>query len=152
MTNLINKFINAVSCLPDWIYTTIARFAVGFTFYHSGLTKIDDDYMVSGKTYSLFKDIYFAKISLPESVINILATLATYSEILLPLLLFIGLGARFAALGLLIMTLVIQFVVFPDQFLTYKTHGLWAVALLAILIKGAGPFSLDHLIKKSMAR
>ena len=150
MRNLINKFICAVSCLPDWLYTTIARFAVGFTFFHSGLTKVDENYMVASKTYNLFKDIYFAKLALPDAIVTALATLATYSEILLPLLLFFGLGARFAALGLLIMTLVIQFVVFPTEFLTYKTHGLWAVALLAILIKGAGPLSIDHIIKKSM--
>ena len=151
MIGLINKFVSACSCLPDWLYTTIARFAVGFTFFHSGQSKVDENYAVLGKTYALFKDIYFAKVSLPDNVVNFFAFMATYAELILPLLLFIGLASRFAALGLLIMTLVIQFVVFPDQFLTYKTHGLWAVALLAILIKGAGPFSLDYLIKKKFS-
>ena len=149
MIGLINKFVSACSCLPDWLYTTIARFAVGFTFFHSGQSKVDENYNVLSKTYSLFKDIYFAKVSLSDSVVNFFAFIATYAELILPLLLFIGLASRFAALGLLIMTLVIQFVVFPDQFLSYKVHGLWAVALLAILIKGPGPFSLDYLIKKN---
>lgn len=149
MTGLINKFINAVSCLPDWLYTTLARYAVGMTFFLSGLTKVDDNYMVSSKTYSLFKDIYFARVSLPDALINILATIATYAELILPIMLFIGLGARFAALGLLIMTLVIQFVVFPGEYLTYHKHALWAVALLAILIKGAGPLSIDGMLRKS---
>ncbi len=27
-------------------------------------------------------------------------------------------------------------------------HGLWAVALLAIMIKGPGPLSIDHWLKK----
>lgn len=152
MIDLINKFICAVSCIPDWIYTTLARFAVGATFLASGLTKVDENYMVLGKTYSLFKNIYFAKLPLPDSLINFLTVLATYSELLLPLALFIGLGSRFAALGLLIMTLVIQFVVFPDQFLTYKLHGLWAVACLAILIKGPGPLSIDHFLRKSFGK
>lgn len=152
MTDLINKFISCLACIPDWIYTTLARYAVGMTFFLSGLTKVDDNYMVLSKTYSLFKDIYFAKVSLPDSLVKILATLATYAELALPLLLFIGLGTRFAALGLLIMTLVIQFVVFPDKVLTYHMHALWAVALLAIIIKGAGPLSLDYFIKKANSR
>ncbi len=150
MTSPLQKIEAGFACLPDWIYTTIARFAVGFTFLLSGLTKVDDNYMVLGKTTALFKDIYFRSVPLPENIITWLSYLATYAELILPLLLFIGLFSRFAALGLLIMTLVIQFVVFPDQILTYKEHGLWAVALLAILIRGPGPLSLDHLLRKSV--
>lgn len=149
MVILISQFVKICSCIPDWIYTTIARFAVGFTFFHSGLTKVDENYMVLSKTYSLFKNIYFRGLDLSEELIKVLATLAAYAELILPLLLFIGLGSRFAAVGLLIMTAVIQFVVFPGEFLTYKMHGLWAVALLAIIIRGPGPFSVDHFIRKS---
>lgn len=150
MIEIIDKFTKVASCAPDWIYTTIARFAVGATFFLSGLTKVDDNYMVLSKTTSLFQDIYLSSLSLPDGVVKFLSYIATYSELLLPILLFIGLGSRFAALGLLIMTLVIQFIVFPGEYLTYKEHGLWAVALLAILIKGPGPFSLDHLIRKTV--
>lgn len=149
--NLIAKFNNAAACLPDWLYTTIARFAVGFTFLLSGLTKVDENYMVQSKTFALFKDIYFAKLPLPDGLLTILTYIATYSELILPLLLFIGLFSRFAAFGLLVMTLVIQFIVFPDQILTYKEHGLWAVALLAILIRGPGPLSLDYILGRRSA-
>lgn len=152
MISLIKKFICVVSCLPDWIYTTIARFAVGFIFLVSGLLKVDDNYAIKDITYDLFRDVHFARVSLPEGVMNILTIMGTYAELILPLLLIIGLGSRFAALGLLIMTIVIQFVVFPDQLLTYREHGLWAVALLAVLIKGPGPFSLDYFIKKGCSK
>ncbi len=148
MRGLIEKFIAVCSCIPDWIYTTLARFVVGMTFFNSGLTKVDENYMVLSKTYSLFNDVYFAGLPLPKSLIDISAYMASYAELILPLLLFIGLGTRFAALGLLIMTAVIQTFVFPSA---YLTHGLWAVGLLAILIKGAGPLSLDHFIRKSAA-
>lgn len=150
MTSPLQTIERGFAALPDWIYTTIARFAVGFTFLLSGLTKVDDNYMVLGKTTALFKDIYFRSVPLPENIITYLSYLATYAELILPLLLFIGLFSRFAALGLFIMTLVIQFVVFPDQILTYKEHGLWAVALLAIIIRGPGPLSLDHILRKSV--
>jgi putative oxidoreductase len=45
--------------------------------------------------------------------------------------------------ALLGMTLVIEIFVYPEA---YVMHGLWAVALLALIKYGAGAFSLDHLI------
>ena len=62
----------------------------------------------------------------------------------MPWFIWIGFGARFAALALLGMTAVIQTFVYPDA---YMTHGLWAVALLMIVKFGAGPLSIDHLIR-----
>lgn len=146
MSGLINLFICACKCTPNWIYTTLARFVIGLTFFNSGLTKVDDSYMVLSKTKSLFNDIYFQGLPIPESVIDILAVVATYAELTLPILLWVGLGSRFAATGLLIMTAVIQIFVFPGS---YVLHGLWAVALLTIIVNGAGPLSLDYLIKKA---
>jgi putative oxidoreductase len=146
MTGLINTFICGLSCIPNWIYVTLARFVVGMTFFKSGLTKVDENYAVLSKTKSLFNDIYFKDLPLPEGVIDFLAVIATYAELSLPILLWIGLGSRFAAIGLLIMTAVIQIFVFPGS---YVVHGLWAVALLTIIVNGAGPLSLDYLIKKS---
>ncbi len=161
MIGLINKFISACSCLPDWLYTTLARFIVALVFWKSGQTKIDgftldwlnpiqsfsldfDKLAVLDKTIFLFKEEY--KLPLIDHVWA--AYMGTFAEHILPVMLIFGLGARFAALGLLIMTAVIQFLVYPGA---YITHGLWAVALLAILIKGAGPFSLDYLIKKKFS-
>lgn len=149
MIALIEKFLCVFNCIPGWIYTTLARFAIGMTFFKSGLTKVDENYAILSKTYSLFNDVYFPSLGLPESVVNILAVLATYAELTLPLLLFIGFGARFAALGLLIMTAVIQIFVFPGS---YILHSLWAVALLVIIAKGAGPLSLDYLIRKAFPK
>lgn len=149
MIGLIEKLICACKCIPDWIYTTLARFVIGMTFFKSGLTKVDENYIILDKTKSLFRDIYFKDLPLPDGLIDILAFKATYAELLLPILLFIGLGARFAAIGLLIMTAVIQIFVFPGS---YLLHGLWAVALLAIIVKGAGPLSLDFFIRKSFTK
>lgn len=146
MTGLINLFISIFSCIPNWVYTTLARFVIGLTFFNSGLTKVDDNYIILSKTKALFNDIYFQGLPLSKGVIDILAVFATYAELTLPILLWIGLGARFAALGLLIMTAVIQIFVFPGS---YVLHGLWAVALLTIIVNGAGPLSLDYFIKKS---
>jgi putative oxidoreductase len=60
----------------------------------------------------------------------------------LPILLVLGLFTRFAALGLLGMTAVIEIFVYPDA---WVTHGLWAASFLALIARGPGRLSVDHL-------
>lgn len=59
----------------------------------------------------------------------------------------LGLVTRFAALALLIMTLVIQIFVYPDA---WPTHGVWAASLLLLMMRGAGLISLDHQVSKRL--
>ncbi|HLA01199.1 MAG TPA: DoxX family membrane protein, partial [Aestuariivirga sp.] len=68
------------------------------------------------------------------------------AEILLPILLVLGLATRFAAAGLLVMTLVVQLTV-PDG---WPLHVTWAAMALGIMAWGSGRASLDHLIKERM--
>ena len=51
------------------------------------------------------------------------------------------------ALGLILMTAVIQLFVYPDA---WPDHILWFAALLLILARGPGAISLDHLIWNKM--
>ncbi len=60
-----------------------------------------------------------------------------------PYLRLLGLATRFAALGLLVMTGVIQLVV-PDGWANF--HLPWAALAIAIIALGPGGLSLDHLI------
>jgi putative oxidoreductase len=73
------------------------------------------------------------------------ATLAALGEHVLPVLVLLGLGTRFAALGLLVMTVVIQFLVYPGA---YPTHGVWAAVLLWLMARGPGRLSLDYLFEQ----
>jgi putative oxidoreductase len=61
-------------------------------------------------------------------------------------LLVFGLGARFAALGLLFMTLIVELTV-PDG---WPIHITWAAMALAITAYGAGRLSLDHLVRRAV--
>ena len=73
------------------------------------------------------------------------AYLAGLAEILLPILLVLGLGTRFAALGLLIMTGMIRLTE-PDA---WPTHHLpWAAMLLALMTRGPGKIALDHAVAR----
>jgi putative oxidoreductase len=60
-------------------------------------------------------------------------------------MLVLGLGTRFAALGLLIMTATIQLFVMPEAL--WSAHIYWAAILLVLMSRGPGPISFDALIR-----
>jgi len=127
--------------LERWIsHALIAlacRFGLAGIFWFSGRTKVDGWLQVNESALLLFEHEFALPLIPPLWA----AHLATYAEHLLPLLLVLGLGTRWAALGLLCMTAVIQFWVYPDA---WPTHLTWAAALLYLLGRGAGRYSLDH--------
>jgi len=71
------------------------------------------------------------------------ATLSGVAEVTLPVLLVLGLGARYAALGLLGMTAIIQLTV-PDGWANF--HLPWAAMALAIMTFGPGKIALDYVL------
>ncbi len=123
--------------LPVDLISLLARICVGAVFFRSGLLKLDG--WDAGKTLMLFEYEYQLPLISPQ----IAAYMATAAELVLPVLLFAGFLTRFAAFGLLIMTLVIQIFVYPNAF---DTHGAWAVAFLFLMKYGAGYVSLDYLL------
>lgn len=116
-----------------------ARIGIGAVFFLSGRTKVDGFLTVNETAYTLFREDYKVPLLPPD----VAAHLATYAEHLLPILLVLGLATRLSALGLLGMTAVIQFFVYPDA---WPTHLTWAVPLLYLAGRGAGPLSLDHAV------
>jgi len=65
-----------------------------------------------------------------------------------------GLATRLATLPLLGMTFVIEIFVYPEY---WTMHLMWASALVFLLTRGPGVFSLDHYVgrlfrTKSLAR
>ena len=127
---------------PFW--DLAARLYVANVFFKSGLLRLAD---WQNGTFS--NQIYLVTSEHP--VPHIPPVFAAYAsmigEIILPILLAIGLFGRFAAAGLLIMTLVIIF--------TY-VHGdgeiLWLFLGASIFIKGPGILSVDYLLLKWLRR
>ena len=124
--------------IPNDVIALLARIVVGLVFWNSGQTKVEG-FEIKSKTFALFKDIYNVPLIPPD----VAAYMATIAEHAFPVLLWLGLLTRFGAAGLLFMALVIQAFVFPEA---YLTHGLWAIALLFLMVNGAGIISLDHLL------
>lgn len=136
------------SRLPESLALLITRVALAGIFWRSGRTKVEEgtSLTISDTTYFLFEHEYTG-LPLP---VDLAVPLATYAEHAFPILLVAGLFTRFAALSLLIMTLVIQFFVYPDAW--WATHILW-VAMAAILVsRGGGLFSLDALLASRRAQ
>lgn len=88
---------------------------------------------------------------------NILPTelswfLATWSELLGPLLLVIGLGTRYVSFVLIILTLVAWYAVHAGNGYNvcsngYKMALVYLVMFIPLLTTGAGKLSLDHWLK-----
>jgi putative oxidoreductase len=129
--------------IPQGAIGLLARFAMASVFWASARTKVEEGtlFTLSDNAVYLFREEYKLPLIPPE----LAAHLALVGEHVLPILLVVGIASRFAALGLLAMTLVIQIFVYPDA---YGVHATWATCLLVIVKYGAGPISLDHLVRR----
>jgi putative oxidoreductase len=143
ITRLVDRAIRLFSAIPISLVTLLARFSLAAVFWMSARTKVAEGtlFSLSDNAVWLFREEY----KLPLLPPDVAAHLSLVAEHLLPTLLVIGLASRFAALGLLVMTLVIEVFVYPAA---YPVHGPWAVCCLVIMIHGPGILSLDHLIKR----
>lgn len=124
--------------LPDWLVALTARTGIAAVFFLSGRTKVDGLITVSDGARFLFAEEY----RLPLISGDLAAHLATYAEHLFPLLLVLGLMTRLSAVALLVMTAVIQLLVYPGA---WPTHLVWAGLLLFLIRHGGGAVSLDRL-------
>lgn len=117
---------------------------VGKIFYDSGRTKAGDSYWsINDFQGTLFEEEYGISFVDPE----LMAQLALYMETILPVMLILGLFSRFAALGLIGMTLFIQFFVYP---LHFTDHIVWFAALSAVFFMGPGKISIDAQASKAV--
>jgi putative oxidoreductase len=127
-----------LSAIPYWPVALLTRVSIAGVFWQSGRTKVDG-WQLTDTAIELFRSEYRLPIIDPV----LAAHLAALAEHFFPILLVIGLATRFAAMALMIMTLVIQIFVYPDA---WPTHGTWAACFLILITRGPGLASLDHLI------
>jgi putative oxidoreductase len=131
--------------LPDALLLLVDRLGIASVFFLSGRTKVEGLLTIKPSTYDLFASEY----ALPLIPSDLAARLATGAEHLFPLLLVLGLFTRTSALALLGMTGVIEVFVYPDA---WPTHLTWAGLLLPLVARGAGRWSLDHLLQRRRER
>lgn len=157
VTRLVEGFVAVCSFIPYALVALALRLVIARVFFLDGQTRVDGVHVplevqgldlsvvlptqVRAETFAIFFTQYAA---LPLSPV-LAAYLVSAAEFVLPVMLVLGLGTRFAALGLLIMTALIQFYVLPEALWT--THVYWASLLMVLLALGPGRISLDALIR-----
>ena len=143
MPQLIARFTpSAFGLWPVSLTLLVLRVTLALPFFKSGLTKWDGLSLSFGAT-ALFNDEYRlhwfgAEYPLPYP--DQLALASAVGEIALPILLVLGLATRYAALGILAMTAVIEFV-YPDGWQNF--HLPWAAMALVLVSFGGGRLALD---------
>jgi putative oxidoreductase len=145
--NPIARLTGAVFGLaPIWLALIVLRLTLARPFFASGLTRWDGWFNLAFGAKILFEQEYKLHIfgsEIPFPMPDLVATLASSAEIVLPILLAFGFLTRWAALGLLGMTGVIQ-LTYPEGWANF--HLYWAAMALAIMTFGPGAMSLDRLL------
>lgn len=117
-----------------------ARLYVANVFFASGLTKIRD----WDTTLALFMDEYKVPVLSPA----VAAVMGTAGELGLPVLLALGLGSRFAALGLSVVNVVAVLSLADIAPAALQQHILWGALLAGIAVFGPGGLALDRWIQR----
>ncbi|MBH5396659.1 DoxX family protein [Bradyrhizobium sp. CNPSo 4010] len=138
-----NHLVQALA-MPSLVQLVL-RLALAVPFWRSGLLKWGGFLKLNDTAVTLFSDEFM--LHLPGGPYHfpaptVMAFLSGSGEIMLPILLVLGLGTRFAALGLLVMTVIVELTV-PDG---WPIHLTWAAMALALMAYGPGHISLDHLV------
>ncbi|HEX3858988.1 MAG TPA: DoxX family protein [Pseudolabrys sp.] len=162
---LVDSFVSACSFIPYALIGLGLRLIVARIFFLDGQTKIDGPIVpvkipfdlpinlqgfdfsvmlpmqIKADTFTAFLTKYSA-VPLPPLFG---AYLVSYAEFILPIFLLLGFATRFSALGLLIITAMIQVYVMPEALWT--VHIYWAAMLAVLISLGPGQISVDHIIR-----
>ena len=142
---MIEPLRNLAGNIGAPLYDLAIRLYMADIFFRAGWLKfqnyLDDDW---GSTILPFEEIY----PVPGLSPAIAALLTTGGEIILPVLLAFGLFGRFAAAGLLVITIVIEYLVPESYGLKNELHYFWMFLLLSTFLRGPGSLSLDALLRR----
>jgi putative oxidoreductase len=114
----------------------LARLYIAQIFFLSGLTKVRD----WGTTVALFTDEYKVPMLSPA----VAAAMGTAGELVLPVLLVLGLGGRFSALGLFVVNAVAVIALSEITPAALQQHVFWGSLLAGLSIYGLGSLSIDR--------
>lgn len=128
-----------------WFVQLVLRIALAVPFWKSGILKWQGFLQLNDTAIDLFTDEFRLHLPggpYPFPVPAVFAVLSACAEVTFPVLLVLGLGTRFAAAGLLLMTCIIELTV-PDG---WPIHITWAAMALGVAAWGPGQISIDYLL------
>jgi len=148
---LVRRVSALATRVPPSVPSLALRLALAVPFWKSGVLKWESfPFAVNETAVLLFEaefrlHLFGSAYAYPWPAAT--AHLVALAEVALPVLLVLGLGTRFAALALLVMTKMIQLTV-PDG---WPIHLTWFAMALAILVYGPGRIAFDHLLLRRYA-
>lgn len=150
--DLWTRLDRGLATIPAALPLLALRVALAIPFWRSGLTKWDGFLNLSTGARYLFEQefrlhLFGQAFAYPMPLT--MAFLAGLGEIILPVLLVVGFATRIAALGIAIMTIVIQLTI-PDGLINF--HLPWFAMALALVVYGGGSLSADRLLGRFAAR
>ena len=134
-----------IEIIEEWGSSVVnlgLRLYLAEVFFTSGMTKIQS----WDTTLMLFEYEYSVPFLSPAMA----AYLGTGAELILPVLLLLGLGGRFAAFALFIFNIVavISYPTLNDAGKVW--HYLWGLAFVLPILYGPGKLSIDHILRKKL--
>jgi putative oxidoreductase len=157
VSRIVCQLISLLNRIGEWLPQLGLRLLLAWEFWESGLEKLHGE-----NWFADIKDGFPFPFNMVP--VDISWTLATWTELLAPVLLVVGLATRFAGVSLLILTIVATAAVhWPAQWngigellqgyvISDNGHGnfklpvIFIVMLLPLIFRGPGRLSLDRLI------
>jgi putative oxidoreductase len=139
---VIEGFVAVCSLIPYAFVAFGLRLLMARMFFIEGQTRIDGPHVAYSVYGFDFSAVLPAQVPIPPVLA---AYLVSYGEFILPVMLLVGLGTRFAAVCLLLMTAFFHFYVMPEAL--WSTDIYWGAILLVLISNGPGVLSLDHFLK-----
>lgn len=101
------------------------------------------------KMMQFFSDEPIAFVGIMGLSMTLSLALAVFAEVVCALLVLFGLGTRLASIPLVITMLTAAFYVHAaDPFAGKEMALLYGLIFIAVLIKGGGKYSVDHILRK----
>lgn len=157
-SNHPQPFISGIDGVGHWLAPLGLRVLLAWEFFEAGREKLHGQ-----NWFAELSDKFPPPFSLLSPSIN--WTLATWIELICSIALLVGLGTRYAAATLWVLTVVAVYAVhWPSEWsslaelwrgyaITNEGHGnyklplLYLVMLLPLVLGGAGRLSVDHLVR-----
>jgi putative oxidoreductase len=164
--SLPGRMMSSLVFLPYSLVALALRIIIARVFFFDGQTRIDGPrlsylvpgfdlhgYYIRGIDLSVILPVQ-PKVATVAAVFDSLesAMLSTfigyvvaYAAFILPIMLVLGAGTRFVALGLVGLTVLMQLFIAPQDF--WIAHIYWAAILVVLMSLGAGKISIDQVVR-----
>lgn len=143
--NCMQRGLGILDGIGSWLPNLAIRLLLAYEFWESGIVKLRGENWFMG----IQEQFPFPFNLVPT---DISWQIATWTELVGPVLLVLGLGTRFASVSLMILTGVAWYSVHAGNGYNVCDNGyqlplMYLVLFLPLLFQGAGKLSVDFLIR-----